>query len=581
MSTRPVDIVFDSREAHDFDNPSFLLRPSLNNVVGYSVIWANVTFSYFTVDLLNNGFMLYMEDDGRAFQNLPAVYSILTAFPRSRIFYRIFCRLNPGTYNPITLSHELKRVFATEPIVEAVRYDPVTGVGEDILPALLSAAAGQGLAAPNSSKFAIEIEPNTNRLMLWNTVHETAFALAIPNPDLAYILGFNESQVSVLPASIPYQYSVTVPATSTVFETTASAQTAISIPGGTFTSPQQVETHFRAAMGLTAGATERFVYNGTTKQYELIWESGISFRVQSGMEAWEAIGFTVDSLRRAYRQTHYGQLPVIPGTPAFPGKISQLDQVWRNGGVISDARDTVFKYVIEQGVNDVVGILESDMILTAGTYTSVDALVVMMDTKIREVRADIKLEFDAGKLKLYDTRTTGRVPIYIDTPHAIWEFLGFDSSTFGTPSTDIFAADFPGVYEPETPLEVQHLYSDHIANLTYSPILNFHSSFANSSLGSARYVNSNESLLIQVPVLSNFGSYIQYQPTNSETPLTRQTITDVDLHVTLGNRRKYSRNGYTFDSEDFETVNFLPLNNEGFQLCIRFFVDDGISVDNK
>lgn len=579
MNSRPVDIVFDSTTARDRDNPRFTLSPILSNVVGYSVIWANVTFSYFTIDRLNNEFMLYMEDDLRAFRDLPDVYSILTAKPNARIYYRIFCRINPGTYNPITLAHELKRVFGTEPIVEAVRYDPDYGFGEDILPALLAALPEgmEGLAAPNSSKFAIEVDPKTNRLQIWNTVHTRPFSISIPNSDLAYILGFKPTAVDVLPDSVfPNVYNLEGNGSTYEFTVIPSGQTAL-----TFSIPSS-NTYEPGA--LIVALNEAFTGSGYSLNNGSMTSSGNQFALGgSTPEWWLSLGFNAE---QATLQTFTKSYTVkrMESAVEFPGKMSTMDQEWRNGGIIKDARDTLFLFETS-GNNIFVQIscpneTDVEFTISRGVYTTLDALITELDTKIQEDNQNLKLELTDGKLRLYHTNElaeegTGE-DFQVLEPYDVWQFLGFDSDTLSAESADKRAANFPSVYEPEEPLRVQMLYSDHLANLTYSPMLNIHSSFANSSLGSARYVASSESLLIQVPVLSNFGSYIQYQPTNSETQLTRQTISNVDLHVTLGQRRKYARNAYNFDTEDFERVDFLPLNNEGFQLCIRFFIDDGI-----
>jgi hypothetical protein len=108
----PVDIIFDSNYADngDLDAPSFYMDPPLGNVVGIGVLWANIPYSYFTIDRFNNQFF---------FQNNANGGGAIAV-----------CSIRPGTYNPDSFCRELERCFAQSAVEDGVNMrcymDPAT-----------------------------------------------------------------------------------------------------------------------------------------------------------------------------------------------------------------------------------------------------------------------------------------------------------------------------------------------------------------------------------------------------------------------------------------------------------------------
>jgi hypothetical protein len=92
----PVDIVFDSIQigtenvTGTTDNPQFNLRPSLEDVVGVSVLYASVPFTYYVIDTTNNKFRVNL-GSGTA----PPLFSTI-------------CEIVPGTYNATNIVLQLE-----------------------------------------------------------------------------------------------------------------------------------------------------------------------------------------------------------------------------------------------------------------------------------------------------------------------------------------------------------------------------------------------------------------------------------------------------------------------------------------
>ena len=192
---RPVDVLFDSKQSDNgnYDAPEFLLDPAITDVVAYSVVWASVPFSFYTIDRMHNEFKLHIVTN----TNLQGFEGI-TWFNHMD---SITCRINPGTYSPKTLSQELKRVLSTEPITKCTH---VTGV-----PMTTLDQPGTSIKYPNTvgqrhiagSYFNVEVDAATNRLVIWNTVLkpyaypdngiQNFFWIEMTDPVLAQMLGMD------------------------------------------------------------------------------------------------------------------------------------------------------------------------------------------------------------------------------------------------------------------------------------------------------------------------------------------------------------------------------------------------------
>ncbi len=109
----PYDIIFDSNYADNGnpDNPRFVFKQPLNNVIGYSVVWVNMPFSYYTIDRMNNEFYYYDK------ASRPGETEIL-------------CQIRPGTYSATTFAQEMQRCIYQAGVTDGINLnafiDPVT-----------------------------------------------------------------------------------------------------------------------------------------------------------------------------------------------------------------------------------------------------------------------------------------------------------------------------------------------------------------------------------------------------------------------------------------------------------------------
>lgn len=58
MDLVPVEVIFDSITVDDLDAPAFTVTPSISDVVGFSLKYANVPFTYYVVDESCNSFII-------------------------------------------------------------------------------------------------------------------------------------------------------------------------------------------------------------------------------------------------------------------------------------------------------------------------------------------------------------------------------------------------------------------------------------------------------------------------------------------------------------------------------------------
>jgi hypothetical protein len=116
-----------------------------------------------------------------------------------------------------------------------------------------------------------------------------------------------------------------------------------------------------------------------------------------------------------------------------------------------------------------------------------------------------------------------------------------------------------------------------LCNLTYSPRIEMHSQILSGMLAPFSRLHNNVNTMIQsIPVTSNFTSYLYYLPGNQMLALNNTSRVDaVDLFLRLPGRNIYAANSITPLNNDYIETNYLPLNGEGFQVKIIFFVDDG------
>lgn len=60
LQVRPIDVLFDSgsvvNQTGTPDAPLFIVSPQITDVIGYSLLWANIPFTYYVIDDTCNTF---------------------------------------------------------------------------------------------------------------------------------------------------------------------------------------------------------------------------------------------------------------------------------------------------------------------------------------------------------------------------------------------------------------------------------------------------------------------------------------------------------------------------------------------
>jgi hypothetical protein len=102
------------------------------------------------------------------------------------------------------------------------------------------------------------------------------------------------------------------------------------------------------------------------------------------------------------------------------------------------------------------------------------------------------------------------------------------------------------------------------------PRLNLHSDLAKiPEISICRQQGTNtDDILLRFPITNNFGAYLYYQHSAPIIPISRRSIHTASFYLTQGEKRLYA------DALEREHK-YLPLNGEGFQVCIRFLIDNG------
>ena len=103
-----------------------------------------------------------------------------------------------------------------------------------------------------------------------------------------------------------------------------------------------------------------------------------------------------------------------------------------------------------------------------------------------------------------------------------------------------------------------------------TPRLNLHSNLSANMVGMVREENESSDVIFSFPITNNFGTYLYGAGSMAIIPIARQNIYKINLYWTQGSRTSY------VNFRDNSVSNFLPLNGDGFQVCIRFFQDNGV-----
>lgn len=118
----------------------------------------------------------------------------------------------------------------------------------------------------------------------------------------------------------------------------------------------------------------------------------------------------------------------------------------------------------------------------------------------------------------------------------------------------------------------------YLLNLNYSSLINIYSTLAPTMQNSARRPDSIETLISQIPVNIPFTGIINYTTPGTMIPIDRTTVDRAEFYLRLQGRSNYAKNSRTYDNSDYTITDYLPLNGEGFQICVRFWCDNGRTV---
>lgn len=159
------------------------------------------------------------------------------------------------------------------------------------------------------------------------------------------------------------------------------------------------------------------------------------------------------------------------------------------------------------------------------------------------------------------------------TSQALSDTLGIVMGANVSSSSSISFRD--DTYVPQTGFLLQ---GDKIINLQGPNQMLLHGSLSNQAYGSVRTQNNYNDLIGFIPVLTNYGGYIQFSVQQPQmVPVTKCNLTEASFYLTVGSRSQYSLYASSLTAQNVavqaatSTVNYLPLQGENWQLVIRFF----------
>lgn len=162
---RPVDVVFDSRASsnNDLNAPEFRMLPSMENVVGVTLLWSNIPYTWYVIDSTNNDFQMKVGSKGSG--------------AWSEVTYSF--TITPGTYSPDTLILEIRRIIG---VYVTANQSPDTGLAAPVSGGTTVGAKFNMYLDSPSSKFVMYFEDAAN-------VNLVQFDVKF-NSALAELLGF-------------------------------------------------------------------------------------------------------------------------------------------------------------------------------------------------------------------------------------------------------------------------------------------------------------------------------------------------------------------------------------------------------
>lgn len=153
--------------------------------------------------------------------------------------------------------------------------------------------------------------------------------------------------------------------------------------------------------------------------------------------------------------------------------------------------------------------------------------------------------------------------------------LGFVA---GTPYPSSLTAVWQsGVQQsPERTNGIHAVQAPGLLNLAFSSLINVFTGFTRTVPSITRSQTDKDNIIGKAPVNTNFLGYIFYQFGNEVTKIPPTKIDFIKVYLQLSGRTSYAALSKTPTNNDFVNTTYLPLNGQGFQIAIRFWVDEGV-----
>ena len=117
-----------------------------------------------------------------------------------------------------------------------------------------------------------------------------------------------------------------------------------------------------------------------------------------------------------------------------------------------------------------------------------------------------------------------------------------------------------------------------LMNLNQSTSMQLYSSLSSES-DKLRDVRGYSGVVSTIPITSIFTSIMQFVMPSQTVVFgqDKRSFNNVKFWLKLTGRDVYVKNSRdAYQTDALQTVNYLPLNGEAFQICVRFWVDDGV-----
>lgn len=237
-----------------------------------------------------------------------------------------------------------------------------------------------------------------------------------------------------------------------------------------------------------------------------------------------------------------------------------------------------FTYNVIDDTSNLVSITDANggpynLYIKAGTY-NITTIVQELNSLLTNVLAGLGtpqtnhyvwyVDNDSSKLVLYNTTATAfSVTVGSGSP---LQALGMIAGTVNSQNQSLTDNTF-------TTFTHQAVVFPRVVNLTGPNQMFLHSSLSSLAYGCVRSHTNKQDLIGFFPVNANYQGMIESLTGYPQMiPITRCNITTLSLYLTIGSRTQYST--YDLNGNANGTVNYLPLNGEGFQVCIRFYQQD-------